>query len=781
MPASMTVAILNLLPGTTKRDVENHFSKLLDNSRPAVGPLVDYVKKKELVDEVGTHHGRGSARIKRVATTVTFEAKDAKACERARERKLNSSIFYPRGVFRKSSRISVKKEFLGLTPINEKPNHKFDFVFLHGLGGHAFHTWALKKGGSSNVVMWPRDLLPEYLLEERKLSGRYWVLGYNASPSDRGSALTTIEGAARNLINLLNEYRDQSDDRPLYFCAHSLGGLVLCKALALELWQDERKEGAFTRDGRCIVKGVAFFGTPFQGSPIANYMLPIAKIMGKLGRNQSLIPSLVWKDPYLAQINGEYGQLQKLHRIDMRIFTENLPLYKRPIRLVVTDAESASGAFGKDVKPILLNADHRTMVKFSGDRDDNWERVAEEIADMVSNAQREDSLPPEHPTVDSETSSLAEQPLSGAEKGINDLEKVRSGSTRTQVRDFGTSRRLTMVGRVLTAGKSSKSKCTMEEMIPSMTHKKPDSVKRSIGRLLRAATGGRLDASINKRFSDPVPNNPLVEWTKDDTVVDRSINSAPTESIDAYLLSKLREVDTVFILDDTISMRREDVPTRTQGHFISRWQCLIEAVRTFGDVAAHGDDDGIDVHFVVNEHLDSTGLRTGRDVLSKLRSIEPSKTPYLDDVLRRVLTDYVELFSQHRALGRATKPLNVIIITDGVTGDHEKIENTLVRVAKQLAHLKAPSGQVGVQFVQIGFDESATAWLAMLDDTLREMHGVRDMVDTRRFEANLQYGDRLQAYLKQILLGGIDRRIDAENDIEDSGTNMRSLGHGQTF
>ena len=81
----------------------------------------------------------------------------------------------------------------------------------------------MKRGAPSNVVMWPRDLLPDYLLDERNLSGRYWVLGYNASPSDRASALTTIEGAARNLISLLNEYREQVS---LYVCTSDKSHLL---------------------------------------------------------------------------------------------------------------------------------------------------------------------------------------------------------------------------------------------------------------------------------------------------------------------------------------------------------------------------------------------------------------------------------------------------------------------------------------------------------------------------------------------------------------------------
>lgn len=39
MPATLTVAIENLYPGTTKRDIENHFRAYLPKPRPAVGPL----------------------------------------------------------------------------------------------------------------------------------------------------------------------------------------------------------------------------------------------------------------------------------------------------------------------------------------------------------------------------------------------------------------------------------------------------------------------------------------------------------------------------------------------------------------------------------------------------------------------------------------------------------------------------------------------------------------------------------------------------------------------
>lgn len=44
--------------------------------------------------------------------------------------------------------------------------------------------------------------------------------------------------------------------------------------------------------------------------------------------------------------------------------------------------------------------------------------------------------------------------------------------------------------------------------------------------------------------------------------------------------------------------------------------------------------------------------------------------------------------------------------------------------------MKAPPFALGVQFIQVGSDEDATAFLAELDDDLKGDAGVRDMVDT---------------------------------------------------
>ena len=93
--------------------------------------------------------------------------------------------------------------------------HSDSLYFVHGLGGHAFDTWASpisKKSSHASLKMWPRDLLPQRF-EESGLRGRFSTLGYNANVF-RNTSNTTIESAA---IELLYHLRN---DRPEVSSSH---------------------------------------------------------------------------------------------------------------------------------------------------------------------------------------------------------------------------------------------------------------------------------------------------------------------------------------------------------------------------------------------------------------------------------------------------------------------------------------------------------------------------------------------------------------------------------
>ena len=116
------------------------------------------------------------------------------------------------------------------------------------------------------------------------------------------------------------------------------------------------------------------------------------------------------------------------------------------------------------------------------------------------------------------------------------------------------------------------------------------------------------------------------------------------------------------------------------------------------------------------------------------------------------------------AQGREIKPLNLIVLTDGVPSDD--VESVLLSAAKKLDKLDAPPFQVGVQFFQVGNEEGAKEALEELDDGLSELveGGVRDMVDTVTWtggSSSSEGGIGLTGDgILKVCLGSVVRRLD---------------------
>ncbi|KAJ9133536.1 hypothetical protein NKR23_g10718, partial [Pleurostoma richardsiae] len=106
------------------------------------------------------------------------------------------------------------------------------------------------------------------------------------------------------------------------------------------------------------------------------------------------------------------------------------------------------------------------------------------------------------------------------------------------------------------------------------------------------------------------------------------------------------------------------------------------------------------------------------------------------------------------------KPINVIVVTDGVPSDDP--QSVIAAVARRLDRLDAPPHQVGVQFFQVGGEPGAAEALRELDDALAEQQGVRDMVDTVTFNAAAAGGAptlTADAVLKTVL-GAVHKKHD---------------------
>ncbi|KAG8876206.1 hypothetical protein FRC20_002178 [Serendipita sp. 405] len=218
------------------------------------------------------------------------------------------------------------------------------------------------------------------------------------------------------------------------------------------------------------------------------------------------------------------------------------------------------------------------------------------------------------------------------------------------------------------------------------------------------------------------------------------------------LLLQLVRYDTVIIVDDSLTMAG------------TSWSEAREALSELSDLAGSYDTDGIDLYFL-NSPLVGNGLRNAQEVGQLFDSVVPYGITPIGEKLEILLLDYLsrlETAKRHADVGEhsalaAIKPVNYLVITDGapirIADDPEPV---IVAAARRLDEGKFPITQVGIQFVQIGSDPSATEALRGLDDDLPIKYGIRDIVDT-----TLYSGHQLDAStLTKCLLGGINRRID---------------------
>ena len=127
------------------------------------------------------------------------------------------------------SKASVKSRFCSI-------------VAVHGLGGHAFNTWT----HPGTDTCWVRDLL-----HDRLPGTRIMVFGYNAKRLHHNAELDFLDVAGQLIAGLtrLRELPEvgtgtigpmlrsskanpiQEQNRLIVFLAHSLGGLIVKKAI----------------------------------------------------------------------------------------------------------------------------------------------------------------------------------------------------------------------------------------------------------------------------------------------------------------------------------------------------------------------------------------------------------------------------------------------------------------------------------------------------------------------------------------------------------------------
>jgi uncharacterized protein with von Willebrand factor type A (vWA) domain len=190
--------------------------------------------------------------------------------------------------------------------------------------------------------------------------------------------------------------------------------------------------------------------------------------------------------------------------------------------------------------------------------------------------------------------------------------------------------------------------------------------------------------------------------------------------------------DYKLMIDKSGSMGTKDQPGGT-----SRWNAAKEMTISLARKITEFDADGIEVITFNNSSKETKGVKDENEVERIFKEEEPNYGTNLYDPLKKVLDD-------HLANVATNKPLTVLIITDG---EPERKEDVKRLIADCTTKMTADE-QLALQFVQIGNNAEARAFLKELDDELVPKYGAKfDIVDTKNDAdmANLTIVDLLTA------------------------------------
>ena len=154
--------------------------------------------------------------------------------------------------------------------------------------------------------MWLRDRLPQDVPKLRSL-----IYGYDTKLFKSHSFQDLDDIAWSFIAGLKETRRSLSPAKPLVLLAHSLGGIVVKRALVL-LARDEENEILNS------VKGLVFFGVPHKGMEISHLLAMVAK-----QPNEDLISRTLSADSkLLSELDEQFANIALRLKYNIRVVYE---------------------------------------------------------------------------------------------------------------------------------------------------------------------------------------------------------------------------------------------------------------------------------------------------------------------------------------------------------------------------------------------------------------------------------------------------------------------------
>jgi hypothetical protein len=204
----------------------------------------------------------------------------------------------------------VDNDFTGFTPLSDPEDANVDIVAVTGLGGHALGSFRSADGMS----VWLRDFAPQDVPRARFITYGYDT-GVVASDNNQG-----VHELARTLLDriVIFRQRTQTQQRPLVFVCHSLGGVVLKEALVMSSKVVDAKQKKLL-EVMTVTYGLVFMGVPNLGLK-HNQLETVVK-----GRpNEGFVRDLLIRSDgeasqFLSYLTNEFSDLDRRRSLPFEI------------------------------------------------------------------------------------------------------------------------------------------------------------------------------------------------------------------------------------------------------------------------------------------------------------------------------------------------------------------------------------------------------------------------------------------------------------------------------
>ncbi|CAG8980794.1 hypothetical protein HYALB_00003719 [Hymenoscyphus albidus] len=257
------------------------------------------------------------------------------------------------------------------TPSNftKEPAKCIDIIAVPGLGADTTHAWIHKGPDKKGKWHWLKD---DQMLPNVIPNARISVFGYRSQWFGKDAVQTDIKAIANELLESIQEERGvRNVKRPIIFIGHSLGGLVVARAVVDRVLRRDE----FPDVVECIASCV-FLGTPFRGSPAQ----PYAKLLGIAGDPvggiaiyNNLLKILKHGSPELDDLAHEFLGVSRKMFIHLVCYYET----------TVIASKESSNFEGHENHP--CDRTHEEMNKFGGPKDAAYRALSNKLRRIMLN------------------------------------------------------------------------------------------------------------------------------------------------------------------------------------------------------------------------------------------------------------------------------------------------------------------------------------------------------------------------------------------------------------